>query len=137
MPIGHSRRKFLAGLSVAGAVGVLGTRRSLADEPPPEVTTLRLRRDSPGPGYICYAPEYVAEELLRAEGFTDIRYIFVPAGLPSAQAYARGELDFAQFIVIGTPPSVWMPACRLRCWRVCIPAVSSCSCTGPSKPSPT
>jgi NitT/TauT family transport system substrate-binding protein len=27
---------------------------------------------------ICYAPQYVAEELLRAEGFTDIRFVDVP-----------------------------------------------------------
>ena len=29
-------------LSAAGAAGVLGARRSLADEGPPEVTTIRL-----------------------------------------------------------------------------------------------
>ena len=94
MHIMQSRRDFLTTLSAAGATGVLGGRRSLADEAPPEVAELRLRRDSPGPGFICYAPEYVAEELLRAEGFTDIQYTYVPAGLPTAQAYAGGELDF-------------------------------------------
>jgi NitT/TauT family transport system substrate-binding protein len=40
-------------------------------EPPPEVTTLRLTAQRGG---ICIAPKYVAEELLQAEGFTDIRY---------------------------------------------------------------
>ena len=30
-------------LSVAGAAGILGTRASLADEGPPETTTIRLR----------------------------------------------------------------------------------------------
>ncbi len=57
MPIGHSRRDVLAGLSLAGATGVLGTRQSLADEGPPETTTLPLRRDPS----ICVAPWYIAE----------------------------------------------------------------------------
>jgi NitT/TauT family transport system substrate-binding protein len=100
MQIVRSRRHFLASLSAAGAAGIIGARPSLAAEPPPEVTTLRLRRDSPGYGFICYAPEYVAEELLRAEGFTDIQYSFVPPGLPTARAFARGELDFGLFIAI-------------------------------------
>jgi NitT/TauT family transport system substrate-binding protein len=93
----HTRHHFLAGLSAAG---LLGARTPFADEGPPEVTTLRLRRDAPGPGFICYAPEYVAEELLRAEGFTDIQYIFTPGGPATGEAVARGELDFALFLTV-------------------------------------
>jgi NitT/TauT family transport system substrate-binding protein len=52
MPIVHSRRNFLAGLSLAGAAGMLGGGRSLAAEGPLETTTLRLRR-APS---ICVAP---------------------------------------------------------------------------------
>jgi NitT/TauT family transport system substrate-binding protein len=86
----QSRRDFLAGLSAASAVSVLRTRTSFADEGPPEVTTIRLRRDPS----ICVAPWYIAEDLLRAEGFTDIRY--VPAHGPTqAEMITRGELDFA------------------------------------------
>jgi NitT/TauT family transport system substrate-binding protein len=86
MAIGHSRRDFLASLSAAGAAGVLGTRGSLADEGPPETTTIRLPLDPT----ICVAPQQIADALLRAEGFTDIRY--VP---PSpAAGVARGEIDF-------------------------------------------
>jgi NitT/TauT family transport system substrate-binding protein len=86
MQIIQSRRDFLASLSVAGAAGVFGTRASLAEEAPPEVTTLRLG----GTPAICVAPGYIAEELLCAEGFTDIRYI---PDYP-IDAVARGELDF-------------------------------------------
>ena len=43
MHIMQSRRDFLATLSAAGAAGVLGARASLADEGPPETTTIRLR----------------------------------------------------------------------------------------------
>jgi hypothetical protein len=42
MHIVQSRRDFLASASSAAAVGLLGTRGALADEGPPEVTTLRL-----------------------------------------------------------------------------------------------
>ena len=42
MQIIQSRRDFLATLSAAGAAGVLGARTSLADEGPPETTTIRL-----------------------------------------------------------------------------------------------
>jgi hypothetical protein len=61
-----TRRDLMAAASALGAAAFLGSVPALADEAPPEVTTLRLRRDSPGPGSICYAPQYMAEELLRA-----------------------------------------------------------------------
>jgi NitT/TauT family transport system substrate-binding protein len=43
---------------------------------------------------ICIAPQYVAEDLLRAEGFTDIRYVATNPGIPAALSLARGEVDF-------------------------------------------
>jgi NitT/TauT family transport system substrate-binding protein len=90
MQMTQSRRDFLAGLSAAGVAGALGAKTSLADEPPPETTTVRLSK-IPG---ICIAPQYVVEELLRAEGFTDVGYIAVEAGRHS-ERMARGELDFS------------------------------------------
>jgi NitT/TauT family transport system substrate-binding protein len=42
---------------------------------------------------ICVAPQDVAEELLRAEGFTDIRY--VPTGNSALNSVAQGDTDFA------------------------------------------
>jgi NitT/TauT family transport system substrate-binding protein len=71
MSIIQSRRDFMASLSAAGAAGLLGARASLADEGPLETTTIRLPHNS----NICLAPQYVAEELLRTEGFTDVRYV--------------------------------------------------------------
>jgi NitT/TauT family transport system substrate-binding protein len=87
MHIMQSRRDFLTALSAAGAAGALSNRAALAEEGPPEVTTIRLRRDPS----VCVAPWYIAEDLLRAEGFTDIRY--VPAQSASLSV-GRGELDF-------------------------------------------
>jgi NitT/TauT family transport system substrate-binding protein len=39
-------------------------------------------------------PEYVAGELLRAEGFTDVRYVEGESGVDSSLWIARGEVDF-------------------------------------------
>jgi NitT/TauT family transport system substrate-binding protein len=90
MQIIQSRRDFLASASWAATAGVLGTRGSLADDRPPETTTIRLVRTSG----ICVAPIYIAEELLRAEGFADIRYVSAPGGVASAEVTTRGEADF-------------------------------------------
>jgi NitT/TauT family transport system substrate-binding protein len=87
----RSRRDFLASLSAAGAAGILGGRSSLADEGPPEVATIRLTKVAG----ICIAPQYVAEELLRAEGFTDVRYVATEAGYGQSESIARGEVDFS------------------------------------------
>ena len=86
----RSRRDFLASMSAAGAAGILGARTSLADEGPPETTTIQIGK-SPG---ICLAPAYIADELLRAEGFTDIRSVPTAAGFTFAQMAGRGEIDF-------------------------------------------
>jgi NitT/TauT family transport system substrate-binding protein len=85
MQIRQNRRDFLSALAAASAAGVFSARTSLADEGPPETTTIRLARNRA----ICLAPVYIAEDLLRAEGFTDIRY------LPSPPAtVGHGEIDF-------------------------------------------
>ncbi len=82
----RTRRDFLATVSAAGAAGVLGARALLAEEGPPETTTIRLARIPA----ICVAPGYIADALLRAEGFTDIQYLPISHG----NAVVRGEIDF-------------------------------------------
>ena len=47
---------------------------NVAAELPPETTTIRLIYDPDIP-VMCYARQYVAEELLHAEGFTDVRHV--------------------------------------------------------------
>jgi NitT/TauT family transport system substrate-binding protein len=100
MPLIQTRRQLLAGLSAAGAAGLLGAGPALADEAPPEVTTIRIRRETVD-NSICNAPDFVAEELLRAEGFTDIRYVFVPSGAPYSEAFAHGDVDFSLMFALG------------------------------------
>ena len=86
----HSRRRFLATLSSAAVGGLVGTRsRSLAQEGPSETTAIKLAR-SPS---ICLAPQYIAGELLRAEGFTDIRYVPADGGIGQSAGLASGEID--------------------------------------------
>ncbi|MER8874515.1 ABC transporter substrate-binding protein [Mesorhizobium sp. M0814] len=87
----QNRRHFLAGAAAAGLAGLLGRATSARAEPPPETTSIRLAKISG----ICIAPQYVAEELLRAEGFTDVRYVAAEAGVGQSEKIARGEVDFS------------------------------------------
>ena len=89
MPIIHTRRRFVTTLSMAGAAGLLRAPRAMAADGPPETTSLRIAR-SPS---ICNAPRFIAQELLRAEGFTDIQYVSVPFDAVY-QAFVRGDFDF-------------------------------------------
>jgi NitT/TauT family transport system substrate-binding protein len=88
---GWSRREFLSALTVAGATGFLGLRReSAAAESPPETTKLRLVQVPT----ICFAPQYIAEELLKSEGFTDVQYIKTVSG-GAGKALASGSADIS------------------------------------------
>jgi NitT/TauT family transport system substrate-binding protein len=91
-----SRRTFLGGLTLAGAAGLLGLRpEPAAAEPPPETTTLRLARDRS----LCVAPQHVAEEFLRGEGFTDVQYVVTGDFIGTQKGLASGELGVSmQFV---------------------------------------
>jgi NitT/TauT family transport system substrate-binding protein len=70
MPL--NRRDLLAGASALGAAGLFGLGHGPARaEPPPEVARIRLVH-APA---LCLSPQYVAEELLRAEGFAQVEYV--------------------------------------------------------------
>jgi NitT/TauT family transport system substrate-binding protein len=87
---GWTRRRFLGGLTLAGTVGLLGWHaRSAAAEPPPETTRIRLVRIPS----ICQAPAYVAEALLRSEGFTEVHYLQKTGTADIETALASGEAD--------------------------------------------
>jgi NitT/TauT family transport system substrate-binding protein len=85
-----SRRDFLRAATAIGAVGCFGAHHAVAAaEPPLETTTIRLVH-APS---ICTAPQYIAEELLRLDGFTDVQYL--PLGTrngPYALADGRGDI---------------------------------------------
>src|SRR3989442_11101471 len=97
----HSRREFLNRMTLAGTAAFLGVRPPpVAAEPPPETTKIKLAKISG----ICIAPQYVAEELLQGEGFTEVQYVETVAGAGSAKALASGEahitLNFAGPFII-------------------------------------
>jgi NitT/TauT family transport system substrate-binding protein len=85
----QTRRRILSTMALAGAAGLIRAPRVMAADDRLETTTVRLGKS----GSVCIAPEYVAEELLRAEGFTEVRYLDVEHG----QAVAFREVDFASF----------------------------------------
>src|SRR6516165_5762878 len=93
MPMRQSRRRFLTTLSMAGAAGLVRVPLAQAAEGTPETTSVRIFANRPG---ICVAPQYIAEPLLRAEGFTDVRFVGLTAitGAPAAEAVGSGEADF-------------------------------------------
>jgi NitT/TauT family transport system substrate-binding protein len=76
---------------IAGTAALLGLRSaSAAAEPPPETKRLRIPRIAS----TCRGPEWVAEELLRAEGFTDVQYLPTEGGTRGVErALASGTAD--------------------------------------------
>src|SRR5215472_366917 len=89
MALIQTRRGFLGGIAAAGAAGLIRASPALAAEGPPETTTVRLQ--TPG---LCVAPVYIAEALLREEGFTDIRYDDA-SDIGAIAPVAHGDVDFA------------------------------------------
>jgi len=70
---GVTRRGFLANTAGIGSVSFLGLPSTATAEPPPETRRLRFVK-APA---ICLAPLYLAEELLRDEGFSEIKYVAI------------------------------------------------------------
>src|SRR5690349_18301152 len=92
MPMIQSRRRFLTTLSAVSAVGLVRAPLALAgEEGALETTTVRIAKNEG----ICIAAQYIANDLLRAEGFTDIRHVFVPESTTRVRAIADGEADFS------------------------------------------
>jgi NitT/TauT family transport system substrate-binding protein len=81
----------MTGLTLAGSAGWLGMRPpSVAAEPPPETTTLRLFKFP----IACFAPYYLAEALLRTEGFTDVQYVNLAPTQTNLKALSSGDIHF-------------------------------------------
>ena len=85
-----ARRGFLGGVALASA-GVLGWPFAAPAQAKLETTSVRMFGDPS----TCVAPQYVAEALLRDEGFTDIRYVDVSSDAEVQTAVAQGKVDFA------------------------------------------
>jgi NitT/TauT family transport system substrate-binding protein len=92
----QSRRRFASGLALLGAGNALGLwSPPAAAEPPPEIAKIRLLRGNS----VCLAPQYMAEELLRAEGFTEVQYFATADADLIAKALASDQADISmQFV---------------------------------------
>ena len=88
----YTRRQFLENASALGAASLLGLSRSAAAEQQPETTKIRLTE----PLVACQAPLRLAEELLRAEGFSEINYV-PERSEPGPSMLTKGAVDFTQW----------------------------------------
>lgn len=89
-----NRRAVLGGLAAAGAGAMALRPGESAADAPPETTTIRLIRDRAFP-VLCYAPQYVAEQFLAMEGFTDIQYVSLGDDGSYAGALYDGKADMS------------------------------------------
>jgi NitT/TauT family transport system substrate-binding protein len=92
-----SRREFIKDMSLAGtgALAGIGAVLSLrtdaiAAQPPPETTKLRFVQSTSA----CQAAIYVAEDLLRTEGFSNVTYV-KQQGAEIYKSLASGEVDIS------------------------------------------
>jgi NitT/TauT family transport system substrate-binding protein len=84
-----SRRSFLGGLLVSTA-GIANIDLVKAEDAPPDVKTVRFAQATG----ICIAPQFVAEELIRAEGVLNFESVVADGGLPQTEMLAKGAVDF-------------------------------------------
>jgi NitT/TauT family transport system substrate-binding protein len=107
---------------VAGTAVVLGLQaESAVAEPPLETNRIRIH-DAP---ITCFAPVYIAEQLLKAEGFTDIQYIKTPLNEGPTKALAEGKIDITQNDTAGHlmeldvgAPVVILGGIHTGCWEL-------------------
>ena len=96
-----NRRRFLTGASALGAASLLRIGETGAAEPPPEIKRIRLIH-APS---ICLAPQLLAEELLKSEGFSDVEYAEIKVNTYSKDV-ARGRADLTQIATTEVIPAI-------------------------------
>lgn len=90
----QTRRQLIAGISSAAGAGLLDCPSAPAQDGPPETTSIRITRIAG----VCVAPQYVAEEMLRLEGFDDVQYVGVTNNDVYA-AFEAGKFDITMAFV--------------------------------------
>jgi NitT/TauT family transport system substrate-binding protein len=94
----QNRRHFLktgfsaAAAGLAGAAALVRAHGSVAEEAPPETTSVRLLYFPD----TCLAPIDILDDLLRDEGFADVRYVKGALSDIGAVRVASGDADFVQ-----------------------------------------
>lgn len=96
-----SRRQFMRHLSAFGLACLLPSRPEAGAAPPPETRSIRFYH-APA---ICLAPQYLAADLLRLEGFDDVQYVKLDT-TPGPEALASGEADLSMWDIPGLIPTL-------------------------------
>ena len=120
-PARWSRRAFVRALTLAGTAKILAVRAApAATEPPPETTRLALVQSG-----LCFAPQYVAEALLRAEGFSDVTYVQKTTPIENYEALASGTahlgFGYASALIAridGGDPVVFVAGGHVGCQQI-------------------
>jgi NitT/TauT family transport system substrate-binding protein len=92
------RRELLLSAVAAGTAALVGYRvEPLRAEPSPETLRLRLGWT----GSTCQAPQYVADELLKLEGFQEVEFVDLSegGGIGVARSLAAGRADLTMNFV--------------------------------------
>jgi NitT/TauT family transport system substrate-binding protein len=123
----QNRRHFLktgfsiAAAGLAGAAALVRARGSVAEEAPPETTSLRLGQYP----VTCHAPLDILDELLHDEGFADVLYVPASLTISTSESIARGEFDFGQDFcadvitqIDAGVPTVMLTGVHLGCYRL-------------------
>ncbi len=104
-----------------GAVALLGVANPARAEPPPETTRFRI---AAGP-FTCYAPQYLAEEFLRLEGFKEVEYVPVAPGYNFMTTVGAGAADLGllgpSMAAVGIDdglPIVMISGVHVGCWEL-------------------
>jgi NitT/TauT family transport system substrate-binding protein len=116
------RRAFLRRTTAASAVAALGLgARHASAEPPPETRKIRLAKTAG----MCWAPQYIADEFLKAEGFAEVSYLEMPVGLPVSKLLAGREIDISMNFVGPNllridqgDPAVFLAGVHVGCFEV-------------------
>jgi NitT/TauT family transport system substrate-binding protein len=114
------RREFLRRAGALGALSGLGvTGRSWA-EPPPETTRIRFCQSASA----CFAPQNMAEEFLRLEGFTEVEYVDRRgAAVPETLLQDRADMSMVTApetlpLVDAGQPLVVLAGVHAGCWEL-------------------
>ena len=107
-----------AGLALLDACGGPAVNRATSAEQL-ETTTIRLAQT-----VLCIAPQYVAEEALKSEGFTDVQYVKMSTGL-IVKSLVSGEIDMSMHfsapsiieIDVGKPIT-FLAGVHVGCWKL-------------------
>jgi NitT/TauT family transport system substrate-binding protein len=112
------RRSFITSASALGIASMLRVPRLSAAELPPETRKIRLVH---GP-FVCFAPLYLSEDLLRLEGFTEVEYIKIDGTMPNTLATLADMAMFGGPSVIppidAGLPLVALAGLHIGCWEL-------------------